>query len=81
MGRTPLPITMLNIQSEGSFLCPVCGWSGTFTGHSYELNFGGCAGTGICACCHFEPGFDDDPGASKDAKPTIMESIRYYRRA
>jgi len=38
-------------------------------------------GTGICCCCYFEPGFDDEPGNSPDAKSTVLDSILAYRRA
>ena len=60
MGRFALPFEALNIRGEDGFLCPVCGWPGTFSGDSYDPRLGGLIGTGICACCHFEPGYDDD---------------------
>ena len=34
---------------------------------------------GICACCLYEPGYDDCPAASADARETILESILWQR--
>jgi hypothetical protein len=42
---------------------------------------GGIIGCGICPCCLWEPGYDDDAGASGAAKATIHGSIRAYRQA
>jgi hypothetical protein len=74
------PTTFI-IASGGGYLCPVCGWAGTFIGNHFADDEGGCIATGICACCAYEPGFDDNPLASDKAKPTIAESITSYRRA
>jgi hypothetical protein len=63
-------------QTVGKFLCPSCGLPGYFDGTSYDSNMP-LVGTGICPCCFFEPGFDDD--ASADAKPTVLASILHYR--
>jgi hypothetical protein len=65
-------------DQDGQYLCPACGWPGHFRGESYSED-GGLVGTGICPCCLFEPGFDDAPGASADAKTTIRASIEHYR--
>jgi hypothetical protein len=62
----------------GGFLCPVCGFSGAFNGTSFDEH-GGVIGTGICPCCLFEPGFDDDPGASAHAKHTVTDSVASFR--
>ena len=53
------------VEYESAFLCPVCGYDGTFKGNHYADNEGGCIATGICSCCFFEPGFDDNPAALK----------------
>lgn len=65
-------------DNEGQYLCPSCGFPGYFEGRSYDEH-GGVIGTGICPCCGWEPGFDDDPAAS-GAPATILESLRHYRR-
>jgi hypothetical protein len=65
---------------SGRHLCPACGWPGTFTGRSYSAR-SGLIGSGICCCCYFEPGFDDELGSSPDAKPTVEASILAYRTA
>ena len=74
------PTTFI-IRADEGFLCPVCGWAGTFKGDHFADDEGGCIATGICACCAYEPGFDDNPLASKNAKPTIRESISAFRQA
>ena len=76
-----LPATAFIILSPEGYLCPVCGWAGTSRGGHFQDDEGGCIATGICACCAYEPGFDDNPLASKDAKSTIAASIASYRRA
>lgn len=65
-------------DSDGRYLCPACGFPGYFDGTSYDEH-DGLAGTGICPCCYWEPGFSDCPGAS-GAPPTILESLRRHRR-
>lgn len=68
-----------NIRGRtGLYLCPSCGFPGCFNEEPYNEN-GGLIGTGICPCCLFEPGFDDNPAASPDAGLTILESIAKYR--
>lgn len=74
-----LPATAFLIRGDGGFLCPVCGWAGTFTGDHFDDEEGGRIATGICFCCLFEPGFDDNPLASSDAMPTVGESIAACR--
>jgi hypothetical protein len=70
-----------NIAADnGGFQCPCCGWEGSFSAAPYGPH-GGIIGRGICSCCFWEPGFDDNPGASATAKPTIRESLLYYRGA
>lgn len=61
------------------YLCPVCGLPDYFDVHAFD-NRGGCIAEGICPCCFFEPGFDDDPNASANAQPTVRESIRWCRQ-
>jgi hypothetical protein len=65
-------------SQSARYLCPACGWPETFTGHSYQVR-GGLIGSGICCCCYFEPGFDDDPRASDEAQETVVASILGYR--
>ncbi len=60
--------------------CPACGLAGYFKAQSWDANGAGVIGTGICPCCLFEPGFDDDPAASADALTTVRASTLHYRR-
>jgi hypothetical protein len=60
-------------------LCPSCGLPGYFTADSWDERGRGVIGTGICPCCFYELGFDDDPAASGDAKQTVQASILHYR--
>jgi hypothetical protein len=73
------PKSPLAVQVRtGRFLCPVCGHAGAFDGHCFDER-GGVIGSGICPFCIYEPGFDDDPMASANAKVTPIESIKAYR--
>ena len=63
----------------GACLCPACGLPGYFTDAAWDERGRGVIGTGICPCCLYEPGFDDDPAASADAQPTVLASVRHYR--
>lgn len=68
-----------NIRNHlGQYLCPACGLPGYFEGQSY-IESGGLIATGICPCCSFEPGFNDDPGASVTAEKTVAASILKHR--
>ena len=68
-----------NIRDEvGRYLCPACGFPGYFQGSSYDER-GGVIASGICPCCHWEPGYDDDPLAS-GGPPTILEALRLHRQ-
>ena len=65
---------------NAKYLCPVCGCTESFHGDSFDER-GGVIGTGICRCCFYEPGFDDDPMAIAQAKSTVIASIdAYYQR-
>ena len=78
-GSPSLDHRQFNIRNDaGQVLCPVCGWPGYFRGSSYDER-GGLIATGICPSCLFEPGFDDDPGASREAEQTVPASILKYR--
>jgi hypothetical protein len=69
MIKTPL---QFNVFDEvGNLLCPCCGLIDQFSSPNYDAR-GGLIGSGICAACFWEPGFDDDPMASADAGPTII---------
>ncbi len=74
------PLDFNVVDDAGQFLCPCCGFSGQFDRAPYRST-GGVIGTGICGGCFWEPGFDDDPMASEDAKPTIKASLLTYRAA
>ena len=67
------------VNADGEFLCPACGWPGYFDGSSYGVA-GSHIATGICPCCTFEPGFDDDLGASSAALSTVKASIKDFRK-
>src|SRR4051794_40134167 len=77
---TDLRPTGFIVRSGAQYLCPVCGYDGTFRGDHYD-DKGGCAASGICSSCLFEPGFDDNPLASALASRTIATSIKAYRAA
>jgi hypothetical protein len=78
---TTMDPLQFNISADnGWYLCPCCGWDGSFNVEAYDKR-GGRIGRGICSCCYWEPGFDDDPLASATALPTIRESLLSYRRA
>lgn len=68
-------------NDRGEYLCPVCGFAGYFRGDHFADKEGGVIGTGICPCCFYEPGFDDNPAASAGAKDTLLDSILSYRKA
>lgn len=87
-GENPLSFNVMT--EDGQVLCPCCGFAGQFArepnGRGGGLigpygPLGGIIGSGICSCCYWEPGFDDDPMASAFAKSTIIESLRAYRDA
>lgn len=63
---------------SGRLLCPACGFPAYAQVEGYDER-GGLIGTTICACCFWEPGFDDDPGASEQAKGSVLTSLRAYR--
>jgi hypothetical protein len=70
------------IDTRGALLCPACGFDDGFNAAFPPYGpQGGIIGRGICHCCLWEPGFDDDPMASSAAAPTILASIRAYRAA
>jgi len=62
----------------GQWLCPACGYPGYSAEPAYDERRG-LAGTTICPCCMWEPGFDDEPAASARAEKTILASLRRYR--
>jgi hypothetical protein len=72
------PLRFNVVDGTGQFLCPCCGLAGQFSNAPYR-RLGGEIGCGICACCLWEPGFDDHAGASADAKSTIKASLLAYR--
>ncbi len=75
-------MTPFNVQDdEGLWLCPACGFPGYSSAPAYTDEGRGLIGLTICACCLWEPGFDDDPNASRKARETPMTSLLAYRNA
>ena len=68
------------VKGASGYLCPVCGLEGYFRGDHFDDEEGGCIGKGVCPCCFYEPGFDDNPSASSEALATIETSIKSYRQ-
>jgi hypothetical protein len=70
-----------NVQAAGgAWLCPCCGFPQDCGAQMYYQT-GGDIGISLCPACFWEPGFDDHPGASADAQPTILGSVKAYRLA
>ncbi len=68
-----------NIRDRaGHLICPACGFPNYSSEEAYDER-GGLAGTTICPCCMWEPGFDDNAHASTRAKDTILASLLAYR--
>ncbi len=63
-------------EAAGSWICPVCG-SAELTQAPY---FGDGASSFEMCSCGFEFGFDDDPGASRDAVESVQENWALWRR-
>jgi hypothetical protein len=72
------PLQLNVFDDHGKLLCPCCGTADQFSTTNYDAR-GGLIGSDICGACFWEPGFDDDPMASVDAKPTIIGSLLTYR--
>jgi hypothetical protein len=72
------PLQFNIFDNAGQSLCLCCGLAGQFSDPPDDAR-GGRIGCGICACCFWEPGFDDHPGASALATPTIKASVVAYR--
>ncbi len=66
-------------DDESRLLCPACGFPDAFAYPAYDEQ-SSLAGSGICGCCHWEPGFDDIPAASGAAGASILDCLRNYRR-
>lgn len=64
-------------DDQGKLLCPACGFPEYVVTDAYD-EAGGIS-LGICPCCLWEPGFDDNPAASGHAKPSILGSLQAYR--
>jgi hypothetical protein len=60
---------------EGQWACPVCG-SPELSQAPYTHDGGG--SFDMCSC-GFEFGFDDDPGASREATDSVRENWRRWR--
>lgn len=72
----PLKLNVKN--AEGQLLCPVCGFADFSRVPAYSSE-GGMIGTTICPCCFWEPGYDDCALASRQAKASILASVKDYR--
>jgi hypothetical protein len=66
------------VNLDGHYLCPACGFPEYAAEPTYDV-FGGLIGSTICACCLWEPGFDDDPAASGKSCSGVLEALRNYR--
>jgi len=64
-------------DSHGKLLCPACGFPEYVVTDAYDERGG--IPLGICPCCLWEPGFDDNPAASSYAGETILGSLQAYR--
>lgn len=62
-------------SESGAWACPVCGSVELAEQPYYN---GGSASFEMCSC-GFEFGFDDDPGASADAVPSVAENWSRWR--
>lgn len=60
---------------SGSWACPVCGSTDLAQQPYYD---DGSASFDMCSC-GFEFGFDDDPGASPDAEPSVAANWTRWR--
>lgn len=70
---------LFNIRDGlGRLICPACGYPDYAAEPAYDERHG-LAGTTICPCCMWEPGFDDNASASARAEDTILASLRRYR--
>lgn len=47
------------VNPEGHYLCPACCFPEYAAEPTYDVS-GGLIGSTICACCVWEPGFDDN---------------------
>ena len=65
----------LHQAADGSWCCPACG-SPELGQAPYSEN--GAASFEMCSC-GFEFGFDDDPGASAQALPSVVENLERWR--
>lgn len=67
-----------NVRDKlGKLLCPACGFPDYLFTDAYSEKGG--TPLGICPCCLWEPGFDDNPAASTMAQDTILGSLRAHR--
>ena len=62
-------------NEDGCWHCPVCGTAELQT----PPYFGNGAASFEMCSCGFEFGFDDDPGATKEALPTVTENWNRWR--
>ena len=65
----------LHQAEDGRWYCPVCGSPELSQAPYFE---DGAASFEMCSC-GFEFGFDDDPGASAQALPTVVENWKRWR--
>lgn len=63
------------VDQSGHWACPVCGSVELTCSPYFET---GSASFEMCSC-GFEFGFDDDPGASAQALPSVKENWEQHR--
>ncbi len=73
---TPINMLQFNIRDEaGRFVCQACGFAGWFKHETYgERRW--LAGRGICCCCLWEPGYDDQLAFTVE---DVLICLRRYR--
>ncbi|MGB3166042.1 MAG: hypothetical protein WBA68_04615 [Alteraurantiacibacter sp.] len=67
----------LNIKLGSGWLCPSCGYEGSFQTPAFDA-VGPLIGSGICVCCGYEPGFDDVQAASGVDQSAPVDALRVY---
>ena len=78
MSRSDIPKTPpanamdFNVTLDGrTYWCPVCGFEAFSGAPTYDARGHPTLGARICACCFWEPGYDDMPPATRKAKDDI----------
>jgi hypothetical protein len=69
------PLIFNIVAANDQFMCPCCGMTDQFTNAPYDEK-GGIIGSGICASCFWEPGFDDSTAASAVTVPRFLIQLQ-----